>query len=353
MEYELTNIIYDNSEYELEIENENIEIQDFSLEELTVLPSREQQVITPTQPKTYYNKVTVEPIITENIEVQSSVEDKVVTPTTGKFINEVTVKGDSNLISENIKKDVTILGVAGNLDTLYKPNYISFRQYKGDNLDYELSNLDTSKVTDMSFMFYSCSNLNSLNLSKFNTSNVTNMTYMFEGCSKIKSLNLSNLDTSKVTNMSYMFESCQNIKSLDLSNFNTSKVTDMRNMFNANTNLNSINLSNFNTSKVTNMAHMFYNSPDIEKIDISSFTSESLTSNSEMFRFCSNLTILIINNPNVFKMTNSNMLNNTPIASGTGYVYVPDNMVETYKSATNWNIYANQIKGISELPEGA
>lgn len=41
MEYELTNIIYDNSEYELEIEIENIEIQDVSLEELTVIPSNE------------------------------------------------------------------------------------------------------------------------------------------------------------------------------------------------------------------------------------------------------------------------------------------------------------------------
>ena len=323
MEEKEIKIIPEILEKEIKIIPENIEVINANLEEITVVSSNEEQIITPSEENTYYNKVIVEPITTENIEVISSNEDKVIIPTTGKFINEVLVKGDSNLIPENIKKDVTILGVTGNLDTLYKPNYISFRSYKGDNLDYELSNLDTSKVTDMSFMFYLCSNLNSLNLSKFNTSNVTNMSYMFEGCSKIKSLNLSNLDTSKVT--------------------------DMRNMFNANTNLNSINLSSFNTSKVTNMSSMFYNSPDIEKIDISSFTSESLTSNSEMFRFCSNLTILIINNPNVFKMTNSNMLNNTPIASGTGYVYVPDNMVETYKSATNWSVYAEQIKPISEL----
>ena len=349
MEEKEIKIIPEILEKEIKIIPENIEVINANLEEITVVSSNEEQIITPSEENTYYNKVIVEPITTENIEVISSNEDKVIIPTTGKFINEVLVKGDSNLIPENIKKDVTILGVTGNLDTLYKPNYISFRSYKGDNLDYELSNLDTSKVTDMSFMFYLCSNLNSLNLSKFNTSNVTNMSYMFEGCSKIKSLNLSNLDTSKVTNMSYMFEGCSKIKSLNLSNLDTSKVTDMRNMFNANTNLNSINLSSFNTSKVTNMSSMFYNSPDIEKIDISSFTSESLTSNSEMFRFCSNLTILIINNPNVFKMTNSNMLNNTPIASGTGYVYVPDNMVETYKSATNWSVYAEQIKPISEL----
>ena len=70
-----------------------------------------------------------------------------------------------------------------------------------------------------------------------------------------------------------------------------------------------------------------------------------------MFYNCVNLKTLIINNPNVFKMTNVNMLNNTPIKSGTGYVYVPDNLVETYKSTTNWSTYATQIKGISELPK--
>ena len=48
-------------------------------------------------------------------------------------------------------------------------------------------------------------------------------------------------------------------------------------------------------------------------------------------------------------MSNINMLQSTPIANGTGYVYVPDDMVDTYKSATNWSTYASQIKGMSEL----
>jgi hypothetical protein len=41
--------------------------------------------------------------------------------------------------------------------------------------------------------------------------------------------------------------------------------------------------------------------------------------------------------------------NNTLIASGSGYIYVPDASVEAYKGATNWNTYADQIKGISQL----
>lgn len=46
----------------------------------------------------------------------------------------------------------------------------------------------------------------------------------------------------------------------------------------------------------------------------------------------------------------TNAFSGTPIASGTGYIYVPDDAVETYKVGTNWATYANQIKGISELP---
>lgn len=41
-------------------------------------------------------------------------------------------------------------------------------------------------------------------------------------------------------------------------------------------------------------------------------------------------------------------LENTPIASGAGYIYVPDNLVNDYKAATNWNAYASQIKPLSE-----
>ena len=85
---------------------------------------------------------------------------------------------------------------------------------------------------------------------------------------------------------------------------------------------------------------------------ISNFiTSDLLVVNNNMFQYCTNLKTLIINNPNLFKITNVNAFSNSLIASGTGYVYVPDNMVETYKTATNWSYYSSQIKPLSELVE--
>ena len=134
-------------------------------------------------------------------------------------------------------------------------------------LDLDLSNFDTSNVTDMNDMFRGMSNLTTLNLSNFDTSKVTNMESMFSHMSSLTSLDLSNFDTSKVTDMSYMFSGMSNLTTLDLSNFDTSKVTDMGLMFGNMSNLITLDLSNFDTSNVTNMQSMFYLDDEIKSKD--------------------------------------------------------------------------------------
>lgn len=39
---------------------------------------------------------------------------------------------------------------------------------------------------------------------------------------------------------------------------------------------------------------------------------------------------------------------NTPIASGTGYIYVPRELVDSYKSAENWSTYASQFRALED-----
>lgn len=63
----------------------------------------------------------------------------------------------------------------------------------------------------------------------------------------------------------------------------------------------------------------------------------------------SGLKTLIIRTPSVCTLANVSGLGTTPIANGEGFIYVPDDLVESYKAATNWSTYAEQIKGISEL----
>ena len=101
-----------------------------------------------------------------------------------------------------------------------------------------MGNLNTEKVTDMSYMFNNCRKLSSLDLSKFNTENVTNMTYMFYNCSALSSLDLSNFNTAKVENMSYMFSDCFTLTTIYGSDeFVTEEVYNSQDMFSGCTNL--------------------------------------------------------------------------------------------------------------------
>jgi len=170
-------------------------------------------------------------------------------------------------------------------------------------LEVDLSNFDTSKVTNMASMFNAMPKLTSLNLSNFDTSKVTNMSYMFSAIRNLITLNLSNFDTSKVTNMQYMFAGMHNVTTLNLSNFNTSKVTNMQYMFAGMRNLTALNLSNFNTSQVTNMHSMFGAMSSLTTLDLSSFDTSKVMDMNHMFWGMSGLTTLNLSNFNTSKVT--------------------------------------------------
>ena len=176
----------------------------------------------------------------------------------------------------------------------------------------DLSALDTSEVTNMSYMFAGCNKLTSLNVSSFDTSKVTDMSGMFSGCSSLISLDLSNFDTSQVTNMSWMFcaepGSLMNIEEINVSSFDTSQVTDMSYMFTACSRLTSLDLSNFDTSNVTNMSTMFAYCSSLTNLDVSNFNAPKLTDITDMFKGLTNLETLNLSNFNAPKITNMNAM---------------------------------------------
>ena len=138
---------------------------------------------------------------------------------------------------------------------------------------------NTTNVTNMSYMFYNCSSLQSVPL--FNTTNVTNMTNMFQNCYSLQSVPLFN--TQNVTNMSYMFQNCYSLQSVPL--FNTTNVTNMTSMFSYCYSLQSVPL--FNTTNVTNMSYMFYNCYSLQSVPL--FNTQNVTNMSYMFQNCYSL----------------------------------------------------------------
>lgn len=75
------------------------------------------------------------------------------------------------------------------------------------------------------------------------------------------------------------------------------------------------------------------------------------TINGRAFEGCTNLQAVIIERTSVSALNSSNTFSSSGISNGTGFIYVPDELVDSYKGATNWSTYADQIKPISELPQ--
>ena len=122
-----------------------------------------------------------------------------------------------------------------------------------------LEYLNTEKVTNMSYMFFNCSSLTSLDVTHFNTAKVTNMNRLFAYCSSLTSLDVTHFNTAKVTNMNRLFAYCSSLTSLDVTYFNTANVTGMNNMFYSCSALTTIYASdNFVTDKVEYSYNMFY-----------------------------------------------------------------------------------------------
>ena len=206
--------------------------------------------------------------------------------------------------SSNI--DSISFGDGFNTSTMTDMSYMFFNCRSLTSLN--LTNFNTTNVIDMSHLFYSCDNLTSLDVSNFNTSNVRNMSHMFECCINLEHLDVSHFNTSNVTDMSHMFSGYwdlhANYLELDVSNFNTSNVTNMSDMFCNCSNLTSLDVSNFNTSNVTNMMGMFSKCSNITNLDVSNFNTENVTDMSSMFYYCSSLTSLNLSNFNTSNVTN-------------------------------------------------
>lgn len=156
--------------------------------------------------------------------------------------------------------------------------------------------------------------LTNTGIESINMASVTSFQGMnhFKSCTALRSISLPNL-----VNVSLWFDGCTLLKDVDLS------------------------------SALVIGSGPFTNCPSLIKLEFPSLQ----TFNQGGIKNTVSLKTLILSGENVVKMFSTDALENTPIANGTGYVYVPDDLVEDYKAATNWVTYADQIKPLSEYVE--
>ena len=224
----------------------------------------------------------------------------------------------------NLRKLETITGLEYlNTEKVTDMSYMFFDCSKLTSLD--VTNFNTENVKNMVRMFHNCSALTSLDVTKFNTGNVTNMRYMFCACSALTSLDVTKFNTGNVTDMGYMFYNCSKLTSLDVTKFNTGNVTDMGYMFYNCSALTSLDVTNFNTMNVTNMRFMFYGCSSLTSLDVTKFNTEKVTNMNRMFYNCSKLTSLDVTNFNTENVTNMSYMFSSCSALTT--IYASDEFV--------------------------
>ena len=243
-----------------------------------------------------------------------TIEKNNIVPSDAKYSRDISSKQDGSVMLWYIDKDnnnlyeVSIGGENG----MVKANTIGSGMFAYlDNVDtLDLTGLDTSNMTSMSYMFYNSKSLKNIDVSGFDTSKVISMYEMFRGCSSLANIDVSSFNTGAVTDMQRMFCNCFLLINLNLSNFDTSKVVNMYEMFFGCNSLTNLDITNFNTSNLVNMSEMFFDCSSLISLDLSSFNTSNVTNMARIFRGCKLLTNLDISNFDTSKVTNmSGMFN--------------------------------------------
>lgn len=158
----------------------------------------------------------------------------------------------------------------------------------------------------------------------------------FHRCRSLKSADLPNLTDADA----YLFSECESLSSVNLPKLTT--ITD--NMFSYCA-FQSIVLPSA-TTFVDNSFTAFGFCKNLEVIDLPVCTS---IPGGNHFNTCSALRAFILRNTSaVCPLGNAGSFNNSGVAKGTGYIYVPRALVDSYKTATNWSAYASQFRALED-----
>lgn len=199
--------------------------------------------------------------------------------------------------------------------------------------------------------FYGCENLISANFPSvttisgaafYNCGNLTNIS--FPKCTTIYynafllCTNLPSVDLPVCTSIAYAaFSNCQKLSYVNLPKLTSISYTVFYSCY---------SLSDVNIPLCRYISYRAFE--NCRSLSVVNFPS-CYYIGSSAFRYCSNLSAVMLASTAVCTLSGTSHFYGTPIASGTGYVYVTPSLVASYKTATNWSSIANQILSLYDV----
>lgn len=217
-----------------------------------------------------------------------------------EFINTIDVLGDDAVIDSIIQRTITEFKD----DRVTVLGRYAFRGCR------ELETIDLPNLADIwgKYIFADCTSLKSVSFPKLKTWRQT--TNLFYGCTKLESVSLP-LYTQV---MNEWFRGCSSLKDVHM-------------------------------PKATIVGERGFDScTALKYVDLPMVTSIGRFG----FQNATSLVMLILRSEAMCALDNLNALENTPIASGTGYIYVPSALINSYKAASNWSTYAAQFRALED-----
>ena len=152
--------------------------------------------------------------------------------------NIINISGFSDF-NYNVGEDISYMFYSCNNIESFKPlknlDVSNCKNFEGvfsgcnfSNLDY-LSKWDMAKAINLENMFYNCNKLNNINgIKGWKVQNVENFKFMFYGCQNLTNVNsIKNWDMSKAKSIYGMFQNCQNLYNMDsLFRWNLNNIVD-------------------------------------------------------------------------------------------------------------------------------
>ena len=180
--------------------------------------------------------------------------------------------------------------------------------------------------------FQNCTGLQSVTFPSAVTSLAN---YLFQGCTSLKTVTAPGLTRLE----QYCFSGCT---SLEMNSFPS--VTYVGNYAFQNVPIGVVSLP-----ACTSIGTYLANGTGPTGFDF----TKNLTIPANAFNASGNMVHLVLRSEELCPLSNVNAFTGTPISIGFGYIYVPADLVDTYKAATNWSTYADQILPLTAYPKAA